>query len=201
MDWMAFAASLVHSLAWPVATALIVMILRKPIGSALGRGVRRLRAGPVEVEFDRELDEVREELRKSPELAAADLNALSRGELSDDLAGLAEQSPRAAVLEAFARIEGRLGELLKQASCLPARVQGARHMARLAWEQGLISDETLAAIDGVSILRNLAAHSPRDDIGVDRARDYLVLADAVLFALRSRPSTPPGSSAASAGQA
>ena len=42
------------------ANAWAVIVLRRPIGVALGRGVRRLRAGPVEVEFDQELAEVRQ---------------------------------------------------------------------------------------------------------------------------------------------
>jgi hypothetical protein len=37
------------------------------------------------------------------------------------------------------------------------------------------------------VLRDLTAHSPRDTIGVDRARDYLAMADAVLYALRAKP--------------
>jgi len=49
---MAFVASLVHSLAWPAGIVVVVIVLRRPIGVVLGRGVRRLRAGPVEVEFE-----------------------------------------------------------------------------------------------------------------------------------------------------
>jgi hypothetical protein len=60
VNGLAFIASLVHSLAWPAAIAVAVIVLRRPIGVALGRGVRRLRAGPVEVEFDQELAEVRQ---------------------------------------------------------------------------------------------------------------------------------------------
>ena len=60
MNRLAFIASLEHSLAWPAAIAVAVIVLRRPIGGALGRGVRRRRAGPVEVEFDQELAEVRQ---------------------------------------------------------------------------------------------------------------------------------------------
>jgi hypothetical protein len=40
----------------------------------------------------------------------------------------------------------------------------------------------------VSVLRDQTAHSG-GDISVDRARDYLALADAVLYALRQKPSS------------
>ena len=57
---LAFIASLVHSLAWPAAIAVAVIVSRRPLGGALGRGVRRLRAGPVEAESGQELAEVRQ---------------------------------------------------------------------------------------------------------------------------------------------
>lgn len=73
-----------------------------------------------------------------------------------------------------------------QTSSLTGAV-GGRALARLARDQGLISDETLTAVDGLSVLRNLAAHSSTDEIGAERAHDYLALADAVLFALKAKP--------------
>ena len=60
MTRLAFIASLVHSLAWPAAIAVAVIVLRRRIGGALGRGVRRARAGPVEAESGQELAEVRQ---------------------------------------------------------------------------------------------------------------------------------------------
>jgi hypothetical protein len=73
----------------------------------------------------------------------------------------------------------------------PHRSMGSRTLARLARERGLISDETLTAIDGLAVLRNLTFHT-NADIGVDRARDYLALADAVLYALRPKPPADQG---------
>jgi hypothetical protein len=185
---MAFSASILHSVAWPASAIVIASIFRKPLAAAINRGVRRLKAGPVEVEFDQEMAEVRQELRSSPELAAAEVPVLN-GVLSADLARLAEISPQSAVLEAFKRIEGRLEELLEDAgaSVLPDRRPSAVAIARMARRLEQISDETLAAVEGLAVLRDLAAHSPRDEIDAARARDYLALADAVLFALRSKP--------------
>jgi len=185
MTWLAFIASLVHSLAWPAGIVAVVTIMRKPIGAALNRGLRRLRAGPIEVEFEHELAEVREELSRSAELSAA-ASAEAEVTLASELTRLTEISPRAAVLEGFARIEGRLRERLDDVVEVNDRAT-ARVMAGVAYNQGLISEETLRAIEGLSVLRNLAAHSLTDTISVDRARDYLVLADAVLHALRAKP--------------
>ena len=194
MNWEAFVASLVHSLAWPAAAISVVIVLRKPIGVVLGQGVRRVKAGPVEVEFDQLQAEVREELARSPELADAQFPAPANraaapaSSLREELSTLAELSPASAVMEASRQIEYRLTEMLDDSGEPSPRRLGTRALARLARERGLISDETLAAIEGMSVLRNLVAHS-RDDIGADRALDYLALADAVLYALRSKASS------------
>jgi hypothetical protein len=186
VSWEAFVASLVQSLAWPAGVLTVVIVLRKPIGVVLGQGVRRLKAGPVEVEFDQLQAEVREELARSPELAEAQAPALAVS-LREELARLAEASPRAAVLTAYGRIEARLAEVLNSDGVPPSSAMGGRALARLARQHDLISDETLAAVEGLSVLRDLTAHSLGGDIGADRARDYLALADAVLYALRSKP--------------
>ncbi len=183
-------ASLVQSLVWPAAVIVIVVFLRKPIRAALSHALlRRVKAGPVELEFDQLQAEVREELARSPELAKAPVPA-SVPSLREELSRLAEISPPSAVMEAFKRIEYRLVEMVEMSDSPgtpPRRTQGSLGLARMARERDLISDETLAAIQGMSVLRNLAAHSGAD-ISVDRARDYLALADAVLYALRPKPS-------------
>ena len=166
---------------------VLVIVLRKPIATVLGQGVRRLKAGPVEVEFDQLQAEVRQELARSPELAEAQVPVLGVS-LREELAGLADVSPRAAVLEAYQRIEARLVEVLDNAGAPSSRAVGGRALARLARQHDLISEETLGAIEGLSVLRDLTAHG-RGDISVDRAYNYLALADAVLYVLRSKPSS------------
>ena len=130
---------------------------------------------------------MREELARSPELAQASVPALADS-LSEKLTPLAEIAPSTAVMAAYMRIEDRLAEMLDSPDVPSHSVLGGRGLARMARQRGLISEETLAAIEGVSVLRDLTVHSG-GDIDVDRARDYLALADAVLYALRSKPSS------------
>jgi hypothetical protein len=188
---LAFVASLVHSLAWPAGVVVAVVVLRRPIAVALGRGVRRARVGPVEVEFDQELAEVRKELQRAPELAQGEPAGATvvppSVSLPAELTRLAAVSPRSAVLEAFARIEARLRELLVGAGMQVQPGQSGVALARLAYRHRLVSDETLNAIEGLAVLRNLAAHTATDEISAERALDYLALADAMLYPLRVRP--------------
>jgi hypothetical protein len=194
VGWQAFVASLVQSLAWPAGVVAVVIVLRKPIAAVLGQGVRRVKAGPVEVEFDRIEAEVRDDLARSPELAEAPAPApvgqapAPVGSLQEELARLADIAPGAAVVAAYHRIEDRLVQMLNgdDPGARPFTTVSGRGLAKLAHNHDLISDETLAAIEGLSALRDLTAHV-RGDISVDRARDFLALADAVMYALRSKP--------------
>lgn len=107
--------------------------------------------------------------------------------LGEELSRLAEIAPETAVVTAYHRIEARLVEMLAGFDMLPISTLGGRGLARMARQKALISEETLGAIEGLSVLRDLTAHGG-GEIGVDRAREYLALADAVLYALRSKPS-------------
>jgi hypothetical protein len=186
---LTFIASLVQSLAWPAGVVALGIVFRRPIGVALSRGIRRLRIGPVEAEFDHQIAEVRQELRqemrRSPEPTDAkipDLDSLA----SSNLNRLVDASPEAAVTSAYAQIEARLVELLDEAGAPTYTAAGGPALARLARRHELISDETLSAVDGLSVMRNLAVHSPSGEIGRQRAREYLALADAVLYSLRKK---------------
>jgi len=188
VDGLAFAASVVQSLAWPVSAVVIVVVLRRPIAAVLQR-LTKAKVGPVEAEFDQELAEVRSELQRSPEAVGNGVDASSAEVVSvpDELSRLVEVSPRAAVLEAFARIETRLSELLTQGG---VDVKGARSgvaLARLAHQHKLITDQSLNAVEGLAVMRNLAAHGPAEAITVERARDYLVLVDTMFYPLRTPP--------------
>lgn len=139
------------------------------------------------MEFDQLQAEVCEELARSPELAEAKVPA-PVGSLSEVLSRLAEVSPGMAVLTSCRQIEDRLTDILDGADALPSDWVRGRKLAKIAWERGLISEEARAAIDGLSVLRDLTAQAGAD-ISADRAREYLALADAVLYALRSKPSS------------
>jgi hypothetical protein len=187
VGWQALVASLVQSLAWPAVVAVAVIVLHKPIGAVLAQGIRHVKAGPVEVEFDRLQAEVREDLARSPELAEAQVPAPAAS-LREELSRLAEIAPGAAVVTAYNRIEDRLAEILDSPGAPPHSGLSGWTLTKMARQRDLISDETVAAIDAMSVLRDLAAQS-FGDISTDRAREYLTLADRVLYVLRSKPSS------------
>jgi hypothetical protein len=64
-------------------------------------------------------------------------------------------------------------------------------LARRASERGLITPETLRSLAGITLLRNLAAHSGPGFVTPERAAEYLAIADMLMFVLAepSRPAT------------
>lgn len=88
-------ASLVRSLAWPIAAVVIIVVLRAPLARALSGPVKRWKAGPsgVEIEYwEQAIDEVRAELDQSPELSTTTPAPPS---LHEELARLVGVSPPA----------------------------------------------------------------------------------------------------------
>lgn len=56
MSWLDFISRMTGSLAWPLAAIIGALLLRRPIANLLAHApLKRLKAGPIEVEIDRTL--------------------------------------------------------------------------------------------------------------------------------------------------
>jgi DNA-binding XRE family transcriptional regulator len=136
----------------------------------------RVRArGPLEADFER----LRSDLQVGLPPKVGDRLSDTR-----DIADLAERVPSAAIVEAHRRIEHELREVLNSIGEKPSKSDDAGVLARQAAAHGLLSPETVNAVDGASVMRNLAVHGPPREISSKQAREYVAIADAVLFAIR-----------------
>ncbi len=178
MSDLEFIAALVKALAWPIVVLAVALLFRRQLAKLLDQPLRSLRAGPLEANWDLQAAELRTELADSSSPGPA-----GSPDATADLAPLASAAPVAAVLQAFSRIEERLHELLVDE---PGR-GSALQLARRAADLHLISPDAVRAVEGAAVLRNLVAHGRPTDLDEPRARDYLALVDAVLFALHSPP--------------
>lgn len=175
------------ALAWPLIVAIVLLSFRKAITNLLP-DLRRLKAGPsgVEMEWERKLEEVREELeaseaKLSPEDArirmeeeasatdAIDVEKRSAGSFLEEIDELAKVSPSAAVLESYRRLETVLRRAIRERHPdLPQRETSyVTRLIQIARDDGLILKEEDAALQDLRIMRNNLAH------GVEmRAIDY-----------------------------
>ena len=204
MSGFQLTASLVSSLAWPiVAVAVLIFVwFKRHVISELinlhstheGRALKRLRAGPVELEWDQLIETTVKQITdiepeplsarktREPEPASA-----RKTRVSEELLHLSRRNPTAAILEAFDRVDEKLRAILVNPKELvdgePA-TPSFNAMAFRAFSQKRISGEIFNAMNNLGRLRNEAAHRVgRDDITSEQAYEYLVIVDQVLEAL------------------
>ena len=188
MTTMQFIASLVGSLAWPLGVVTIAVIFREQIRRLLTRPVSGMRVGPFEMKWDLERVEVAASVGPQS-VGAIDLDGDTATSVIDLSNTTVTTSPIGTVLEAHAAIERELRDLVTKA--VPDASVGRvpiRQLLRIAADRGLITPETVNAVEGITVMRNLAAHGQASEVTPERAQDYLVLAEAVLYTLRQKPS-------------
>lgn len=132
--------------------------------------------------MNREIAEVEAELGEPGLSGTPRLEGARPGE---QLAEVARIAPAAAVVQAFARVEAQLRQLLVDADLDPGR-GSAIQIARRAQDAGLVQPETVRAIEGIAVLRNLAAHGHDTELDESRALDFLSLTDAVSYAVTQK---------------
>lgn len=170
----------ISSVAWPVSVLVIALLFREPLVEALRSATGKVAAGPFSLEWEKQVAEVEADLRRTPPLIAGGEVSAAAGIL-DEIASI---SPEAAIVEGFAQIEASLRAALENAKVeIPPRSWSAYELSRLALENNLISTGTKEAIDGLRVLRNLAAHGQADDISPEKAHEFVALTQAVLFAI------------------
>jgi len=191
------ALEFIASVAWPVTVLVVVLIFRKAILGMLSGELESVKAGPFSVTWRRTIARVKRDVKTASAgeertaLAGDSIRAPQVGAptsvLIGELAPLAEESPEAAILEAYSRVESELRDLLANPPADPnldLNRLGLHSLADLAHQQGLIRAETQRAIDGILVMRNLAVQGQTRDVGPEQAIQYLVLVDGTLFAIR-----------------
>lgn len=150
-----------------------------PLTAVLRASSGRFSAGPFRLEWEKRAAEIEGDLGLSPSISKGEIGGAA-GRLDE----IANVSPAGAVVEAFGQIEIALRSLLKKHG-----VSGfdeswnVRQLADAALEQGLIASETKDAIEGLSVMRNLAAHGEQRDLSPQRAHEFVALAQGVLYAI------------------
>ena len=152
LDWKQFVASVIGSLAWPVAVCFSLTLFAPELRRLLSR-IKRARGPGIDLELSDKIEELSEraeviERRSEPDSIALDPRILR----------LAEEFPEAAVLEAYAALEN---ELLNIRSRLPDNKphRNINEVLKYLADHNLISGNVSALVRSVRELRKSLVHT------------------------------------------
>ena len=186
MDALTFIAKIIESIAWPVAAVILVMLLKAEIQSLLPF-IKRLKAGPLEAEFERELRELRTSVETEPAQPSTE-KPLSTAE--QKLLQLIEINPRSAILEAWQGVEAYARKLVIDLGIYDPGSESRPLLDtyRAIAKANLLPLEDLALFHELRSLRNQAAHAEDFNPTKEAALNYVQLANR-LRAKLGRPAT------------
>ena len=174
MDWLTFLAQVIGSLAWPVTIIIVVLLLKDQIAS-LFPFLKRLKAGPVEAEFERGIQEAKTEAANlpAPEALPAPMDARRQ-----QLIQIAYINPRTAILDAWQGVEFSVKKAAIQrigGSPMPD-ISSALKMVRELAKSNIITPDDVALFHDLRGLRNQATHAPDFNPTLESALNYIDLA-------------------------
>jgi len=184
LDWLTFTTELIKTLIWPLTVLVIVILLRKPIVGLIPL-LQRIRYKDFELEFGRQIREVRAEANEElppPRKVEAEIP-----QAPDPLLALASVSPRAAVIESWRHVETAALDAA-QRNNVPLKYRDAASPVRVirALENANVVDPAVMAIfHDLRALRNQAAHAPEFALSTEAVLEYVELAKRLIDYLRS----------------
>jgi hypothetical protein len=174
LSWEQFVAALANAIAWPFAAIVIALIAKGPLSHLITR-ITEMNFGGMNAKFDAKL-------ANATEKVFANTNAVPPIEPGAglDLLPLAERSPRAAILEAWTRLERTLRDQVKSKNVSSTEASASlTGLLTVARREKIIDANLYESLNSLRVLRNLAVHGPTEDLSFEKAKEFLVLADAV----------------------
>lgn len=161
MDLLTFIAALIKAGAWPLVMLLIVLIFRAELRRLLGR-MRKGKVGSTEFEFEFE-----QEMRA----LVANASNTTPASIPHEQVELAVDNPRAAILDAWIKLEGAARHLAFEHQLFePNQWHNIPLIMRALGKSGLVSNDDLSLFNELRNFRNYAVHE----------LSFAPLADAVL---------------------
>ena len=162
MDWLTFISKVIEALAWPGVVAGLLLYLRKDLPRLIA-SLRKLKFKEVEVEFGEAAKKAAVETSAAVPLPAPDksISGESERDIEQQLLMIAEISPRAAILEAWLRIErAAVAVIQKHGHTTLNATPGPLRLREGLENIGILTPPQVSAYDSLRRLRNEAVHTP-----------------------------------------
>ena len=171
-------ARILEALVWPITVVIIIFLFRRQIADIILH-LSKLRYKDFEAEFGRDLQDAEskaEELElPSPQTLRQDTEPITLASSYDRLSNLSKLSPRAAVTEAWLRVEDAVGQVARAIGFEPGTGRDQAVILELMKTNKLPGD-TIYLYDDLRKLRNKAAHAIEFEINAKDAARYVDLA-------------------------
>lgn len=157
MDILTFTSKLVEALVWPITILFIILILRRPILNLIPF-LQRFKFKELELEFDKKVHELVTEAKLTlPE----DINKFADEPSAQKLAGLAEISPRASILESWLELENAALDAIKKNDIhiTNQELRSPLSLGNALEKAGVIDGNKLSIFHKLRNLRNAATHA------------------------------------------
>jgi len=148
MDTLTFIAEALKATSWPIAAFGIALVFRKQIRDLLAR-VKKGKIAGTEFEFEQEVRELVAEKKSGP--------ALPPPQIPTHTISLATSNPRAAILEAWLKLEDSAYRLAKSRNL--TFEPGPLPLLHALKNTGALSEEDYRLFQELRKLRNQATHA------------------------------------------
>ena len=186
MDIWSFIASVISSLAWPGMVIVCVFLLRKPIAELIPL-MRNLRFKDLAIDFGRRIDELEAEADEAelpsipPPTTEAPEELGPETDYWETIEHLSEVSPRAAIAEAWRRVEWAINDYFRRLG--QERPRSYQGMLRALKAQERLIPPAMSLFQELRSLRNRAMHARDFDIDSQRAIEFAQLAERIVASL------------------
>jgi len=181
MDWLTFVSKLVESLAWPVVALVLGLVFRRKL-VALIPTLRKLKAGPVEAEFELAAKQVLANAEEVQSQEPAEVVTPVTGQVAGSdrqvIAKLREarSDPAGAILEGWAKVDGELFRLGLQMGTVVDPLENTGKVYNAVMASGILPAQTTSLVRELRELRNKVAHVKVHPTP-EAAQDYLLAVD------------------------
>ncbi|MEN6082841.1 hypothetical protein [Chromobacterium piscinae] len=192
MDKLTFVAEVVKALVWPATALILTFMLRKPI-SELIPFLRKLKYKEIEMEFSREIAELKAEVPPAPVQPVHPDIAISEGlpdrlnAKRDELMRMVSFSTRVAVMEAWLEVEAAATEVAHSFWSVSSSgtLKSFSRLGEYLFQSKVIDQKQLQTFKRLQQLRNKAAHAQELDLSEDDAQSYVEVALALATHIRA----------------
>ncbi|HPO12998.1 MAG TPA: DUF4145 domain-containing protein [Candidatus Hydrogenedentes bacterium] len=184
MDILTFVTEMVKSLAWPIASIAIILLLRRSLLTLIPN-LKRLQYKEFAAEFDRDLKKADEQVAEinPPPVREAEETPMGIPEpAAQKYRRLADASPKAAIIEAWRDVEVAL---LDAAGVRDSEATLPRVLDKL-FREGKLDTGEKHFLEYMRMIRNKAAHATDLDLTADQAYRYAILTTQMTIGLRTR---------------